>query len=243
VTDALPRRAEGWAFFLDFDGTLVDIAAAPDAVIVPDDLAAILRRVSNKTDGALAVVSGRTIATLDRFIGPPPFPAAGVHGAELRLPSGERTGLAAPRSVDRARRAFADLAERHTGLRLEDKGVAVALHFRSAPELEAVAADLARAIAAETHGELDVQLGKMVVELRPANADKGRALASLMEHAPFRGRRPLAIGDDVTDEPMLERARAFGGMSVRVGAPGPGGATSVYFADPAAVREWLAALE
>jgi len=243
VTDTLPRRAEGWAFFLDFDGTLVEIADAPDSVVVPGDLAGILARVARKTDGALAVVSGRPISTLDRFLGPPPFPAAGVHGAELRLPDGERVGLAAPPSVDKARGVFLEFAARFPRLHFEDKGVALAVHYRGAPELETAVADLARAVAAETLGEMSVQFGKMVVELCPARADKGRALATLTEHAPFRGRRPVAVGDDLTDESMFAAARMLGGIAVRVGANDRTSAATANLSDPSAVRGWLAALE
>jgi trehalose 6-phosphate phosphatase len=207
------------------------------------DLRGVLAGAAGKAGGALAVVSGRTIATLDRFLGPTSFPAAGVHGAELRLPDGELISVAAPRFLDEARRAFSTFASSHPRVRLEDKGVAVALHFRGAPELETAAVDLARAVAAETLGEMSVQLGKMVVELGPARVDKGRALATLMEHAPFRGRRPVAVGDDLTDESMFVAARMLGGMAVRVGADDRTSAATAYLADPSAVRGWLAALE
>lgn len=243
MTDTLPRRAEGWAFFLDFDGTLVDIAEAPDRVAVPDDLKGILARVASKAAGALAIVSGRRLATLETFLGPNSFPAAGVHGAEIRLPDGRRLDAPLPASVNGVRHAFSDFAARHPRLRLEDKGVAVALHYRGAPELQTAVANLVHAVAAETRGEMSVQFGEMVAELRPADVDKGRALATFMEYAPFHGRRPLAIGDDVTDESMLAQARALGGVAVRVGSGEVGSAASAFLSSPAAVRRWLAALE
>lgn len=242
MTEKLPHRADGWAFFIDFDGTLVDIAETPDAVVVPANVPSLLTRVAEKAEGALAVVSGRTIDVLDRLLAPAQFAAAGVHGAELRLPGGTRVSRA-PTLVDEARHAFASVAVQHPGLLAEDKGMAVALHFRAAPELEGVAIGAAEAVVAASRGALALQRGKMVVELRPAIADKGRALATLMEQPPFRGRRPFAAGDDLTDESMFATARALGGIAARVGPYDAGSAASVHIAAPASLRAWLAALE
>jgi trehalose 6-phosphate phosphatase len=240
--DALPHQAEGWAFFLDFDGTLVDIAAVPEAVVVPEDLPAVLTALAAKAGGALALVSGRSVETLDRLLRPVRLPAAGVHGAEIRLPDSAFVTPVAPEVIEIARRAMTELAARHPGLILEDKGVAIALHFRNAPAEASTVLDVAERAAAETGRAMVVQQGKMVVELRPSNADKGRALATLMTQRPFAGRRPIAIGDDLTDEPMLAAARALGGVAVRVGSSMPDSAASLHLADPAAVRGWLAAL-
>lgn len=240
--ETLPRRADGWAFFLDFDGTLVEIADTPDGVVVPRDLAAELTRVAARADGALAVVSGRTVATLGRLLAPAQLAAAGVHGAELRLPDGERLASGAP-DLTRVRAGLEDFAVAHPGVLVEDKGVAVALHYRRAPHVAAAAIAAAEAAARDSHGALEVQHGKMVVEVRPAGADKGRALGTFMMHAPFAGRRPIAIGDDVTDEAMFATARTFGGMAVRVGPANEPTAASLHIADPAALRAWLATLE
>ena len=242
MTDTLPHRAEGWAFFLDFDGTLVEIAAAPDAVVVPGDLPALLTRLAAGADGALAVVSGRTIEALDRLLAPAQLAAAGVHGAELRLPDGERWAAGAP-DMTRARRLLLDFAGEHPGVLAEDKGVAVALHYRRAPDLAAAAIAAAEAAARDSHGALSVQHGRMVVEVRPAGADKGRALAAFMTHTPFDGRRPIAIGDDLTDEAMFAAARTLGGIAARVGPENEPTAASLHIADPASLRGWLAGLE
>jgi trehalose 6-phosphate phosphatase len=239
----LPRRVEGWAFFLDFDGTLVDISDVPNTVVVPDDLRSLLSRLSDKAAGALALVSGRSIATLDNFLKPLRLPTVGVHGAEMRLADADYLTPVVPEAMEIARRALSEVAARHPALILEDKGVAVALHFRGVPELEAVATAAAEQAATETGGVLVVQHGKMIVELRPANTDKGRALAALMERRPFLGRRPIAIGDDVTDETMFAMARSLGGTAARVGQSGFESAASERFANPAAVRGWLAGLE
>jgi trehalose 6-phosphate phosphatase len=240
--DALPHQAEGWAFFLDFDGTLVDIAAAPDAVVVPENLPAMLTTLAAKAGGALALVSGRSVETLDRLLRPARLPAAGVHGAEIRLVDSMFVTSAAAEAIEIARRSMTDLAARDPRFVLEDKGVAVALHFRSVPEEASTVLAAAERAAAETGGAMTVQQGKMVVELRPANADKGRALATLMTQRPFAGRRPIAVGDDLTDEPMLAAARALGGVAVRVGSSMPDSAASLHLANPAAVRGWLATL-
>ena len=243
MTERLPRRVEGWAFFLDFDGTLVEISDVPNTVVMPPDLRPLLSRLSGKAAGALALVSGRSIATLDSFLAPLQLPTVGVHGAEMRLADGDYLTPVAPEVVAVARRALGDVAARHPALVLEDKGISVALHFRGVPELEAVATAAAERAAAETGGVLVVQHGKMVVELRPANADKGRALATLMERRPFLGRRPVAIGDDRTDETMFVTARSLGGVAARVGESRFESAASEHFASPAAVRTWLAGLE
>lgn len=242
MTDALPRRAEGWAFFLDFDGTLVDLAERPDGVSVPADLPGLLSRLADRAGGALAVVSGRTIESLDWLLAPARLATAGVHGAEVRLPDGQRLAVATP-DLTRARRFLLDFAAAHPGLLADDKGLAIALHYRSAPHLAAAAIAAAEAAAADSQGALSVQHGKMVVEVRPAGADKGRALATLMKHAPFAGRRPIAIGDDVTDDAMFAAARALGGIGLRVGPANEPTAASLHLADPAAVRGWLGSLE
>jgi trehalose 6-phosphate phosphatase len=231
---ALPKSADGHAFFLDFDGTLVDIAPTPDAVIVPPSLPALLTRLEARAGGALAVVSGRTVAAIDHLLDPLRLTVAGVHGAEVRLAGGERLPMAVPASIAAAREIFRGCMARFPALLLEDKGAALSLHYRAAPELEHEALACAQQALAAAPG-LALQRGKMVVEVRPAGVDKGRALAALMERAPFRGRVPVAVGDDLTDEHMFAVAARLGGAAIRVGA-------GADLPDPGAVRAWLATL-
>ncbi len=241
MVDKLPRLLEGWALFLDFDGTLVEIADTPAGITVPADLPRLLMRVTAKAGGALAILSGRTIEALDQFLAPARLASAGVHGAELRLPDGERL-TASPEGADEALRSVRDFGARHPALVVEDKGVAVALHYRAVPDLAASAIAAAEAAAVRSRGVMTVQHGKMVVELRPADADKGSALSTFMARAPFDGRRPIAVGDDLTDEAMFVAARAQGGLAVRVGREKMTSAATIGVADPAAVRGWLATL-
>ena len=202
------------ALFLDVDGTLLPIRPLPTDVLSDDALRAIIATLDRRCDGALALVSGRTIADLDRIFAPLVVPAAGMHGAELRFADGVRQ-VVAPDLVDVVRPAVRALVAEHPGLLFEDKGLTLAVHFRQRPELEsAVVRSLAMLVS---DGDLAVQRGKMVAELKPANIDKGRAIARLMATAPFAGCRPVFFGDDVTDESGFRYVNAAGGLSVRVG--------------------------
>lgn len=237
---ALPQSTDGWAFFLDVDGTLIDIAPTPDSVVVPPDLPGLLETLSAESGGAVALVSGRAIATLDRLFAPLRLAAAGVHGAEMRFPDGRSETFAAD-SMDALRPQLAELAGRHPGLLVEDKGVAMAVHFRAVPELgPAVERALGEMLAG--HRDVHLQPGKMVFEVRPAGVDKGRAVSTFMRAPPFAGRRPFAVGDDLTDESMLAFAVAAGGSAARVGKSNGDAFAGAAFADPAAVLRWLAEL-
>lgn len=238
--DTLPTGADGHAFFLDFDGTLVDIAPTPDGVVVARALPPILTRLQERAGGAVAVVSGRTIDALDRFLAPAKLAAAGVHGAEVRFSDGRRVAGAAPQALAAVRAAFETFTAAHSQVLLEDKGVALSLHYRAAPELEAAARACAETAIAGVGGGLAVQPGKMVVEVRPAGADKGRAVETLMGTAPFQGRRPVAVGDDLTDEHMFAVARDLGGMAIRVGTDARTTLATLTLPDSAAVHSWLA---
>jgi trehalose 6-phosphate phosphatase len=232
-----------WALFLDIDGTLLELAATPDAVVVPDGLPARLCDGRARLGGALALVSGRALADIDRLF-PAGFAAAGQHGLEVRdamgrveRPPGDDAALRAARS------AFMAFASAHPALLFEDKGQSCTLHYRSAPELEGAALAFAESVALR-HGEaLSLLRGKMIAEIKLAGANKGTAIARLMETAPFHGRRPLFLGDDLTDEYGFEAVNVMGGLSVKVG-PAEGRATAAThrLAHPGAVRDWLAAL-
>jgi trehalose 6-phosphate phosphatase len=247
VADSLTRAdtpaLSGVALFLDVDGTLIDIAATPEAVSVPAALREQLQALALASGGALALVSGRSLASLDALFAPLRLPAAGLHGFEHRGASGEcrRHGMPATAALEAARSAMAQLAAQHEGLLLEDKRFALALHYRGAPHLEDTVLAAMREVAARVSEELDLQRGKMVVELRPAGATKAKSVAAYLEEAPFAGRMPVFIGDDLTDEPAFELVNRRGGLSILVGAP-RASAARARLADVAAVRAWLAEL-
>ena len=234
-----PGRAP-WALFLDFDGTLVDIATTPDAVTVQPKLRTILSACAEAFGGAVAIVSGRPIAAVDALLDPLKLPAAGLHGLELRMPDGTVeqgahpvTGLAGVRA------RFLSLACEDPRLVVEDKGSSLALHFRRAPERERELHDLVAGATARHHGH-HVMHGKMVLEVRPAHADKGTAVTRFLETPRFAGRVPVFAGDDVTDEDGFGVANRHGGISIKVGA----GETAAGYRVPdvAALHDWLAAI-
>lgn len=224
------------ALFLDFDGTLVDLAAEPDAIVVPAQMPGTLARLSNLLGGAVAVVSGRTMAAIDRHLGLDDLAAAGVHGAERRGADGRLRRLAVA-TLDEPAAVVEALCRKHPALRLERKPAAIALHYRQAPELE----DLCVAAMEEAVRRVDgmaMLRGKQVVELKPRTASKAAAVRAFLEERPFRHRRPWFFGDDVTDESAFEAVQALGGTAVKVG----GGETLATrrLPDPAAMRDWLA---
>ena len=208
-----------WCLFLDVDGTLLDIAATPDAVHVEPGLSALLARLSGVLDGAVALVSGRPIAELDRLFGPHRWAAAGVHGLERRDSLGcwhSQDGFDVA-TIAQARERLQRLAERLPGTIFEDKGMAVALHYRQVPQLEGQVRGEARAIVRAGGSRLVILEGRMVVELRPEGSTKLEAIRDFLGEAPFQGRRPIFIGDDVTDQNALEEVERIGGLSVAVG--------------------------
>ncbi|NHO31907.1 trehalose-phosphatase [Acetobacter sp. LMG 1636] len=222
------------AFLLDFDGTLVDIAPTPEAVIVPPGLKETLLRLREACDGALAVITGRPVPQIDEFLGDIPFAVAGEHGIAIRhRPGGpvERAALP-PVPTDWIREAQ-DLVASLPGTRLERKVGGFVLHYRAAPESEEVLKRAAEAWVAPTKGTFHVQAAKMAWEIRPAGIDKGYAVRLLMENAPFTGRKPVFVGDDVTDEDGVKAAVSLGGLGLRIPAD---------FPTPASFRSWLASL-
>jgi trehalose 6-phosphate phosphatase len=205
------------ALFLDVDGTLLELAATPDAVHVDHGLTKLLRRWAS-CDGALALISGRTVAALDELVHGLELPAAGLHGFERRNALGThfRHELPSAAMLDRVRRLLSSVAARNPGLVLEDKEFGVALHYRLAPHLEReVVADV-MSVARVANKYFDAQRGKMVIELRPKGTSKGLAVAEFMQEPPFHGRVPVYFGDDLTDESAFEWVNSHGGFSVAV---------------------------
>ena len=239
---APPTHPDGaaWALFLDFDGTLVDIAMTPDAVVVSSTLRAVLPACIDAFDEAVAIVSGRPISTLDALLDPLRLPAAGLHGLELRLPDGtveETAHHTAGLAELRAR--LHSLVREDARLVVEDKGSSLALHFRRAPEREHELRELVAGAATRQRGH-HVMYGKMVLEVRPAHADKGTAVTRFLETSRFAGRVPVFAGDDITDEDGFGVANRLGGISIKVGAGET--AASYRVPDVAALHDWLTAI-
>jgi trehalose 6-phosphate phosphatase len=227
-----------WALFLDVDGTLLEFAGDPGAVRADAGLAQLLADLRSACGGALALISGRSVASLDGIFSPLRLPVAGQHGLERRDAAGGMHHHDFPR--ERLRRAAGELgafAAAHAGLILEDKGASVALHFRRAPELEPRCRDAIRAAQAAVGDAFEVQGGKMVFELKPSGRDKGAAIAEFMVEPPFAGRLPAFLGDDATDEFGFDVVNQLGGHSVKVGEGE--GAARWRIADAREVRSWL----
>ncbi len=242
VTDAVPgldlpglAPAASTAFFFDVDGTLLEIMPQPGDVVADVMLRKLLDDLRHAADGALALVSGRQIADLDRIFAPFLFTAAGAHGAEMRCPDGTRRQLD-PALLEAVRAPATEFVQGHTGLLLEDKGAALAIHFRQRPDL---ATEVAAFLARFERDGLKLQHGKMVAELKPAGVDKGHAIATLMRMAPFLGRKPVFVGDDLTDEAGFRVVNAMGGLTVRIGAPGHPTEARHALPDPASLRAAL----
>ncbi len=229
------------AFFFDVDGTLAEIQPRPELVTIPPRSLAALARL--KADGnPVAVVSGRPISQLDALLAPLQLPAAGVHGAERRTASGELCHLALDQALlDEVQRELAQACAAHPGLSLENKGVAFALHFRLAPELEETARSLAEGFVARHSDLLALQPGKCVFELKPRGASKGEVIRTFMQESPFAGRIPVFLGDDLTDEAGFKTVNELGGITIKVG---PGATEARHRLDSvAAVTAWLDELQ
>lgn len=236
----LPEFADRWALFLDVDGTIVEIAEHPLAVHVEPLLIEALGRLQRVADGALAFVSGRSVADLDQLFAPLHLAIAGQHGAELRHANGNVALERSDRFASTAARgALARLAARHEGLYFEDKGAALAMHFRRVPALGPLVERTLREVALGSEGEFVLQNGKMVWELVPHGKNKGGAIAELMREPPFAGRVPVFIGDDVTDEEGFALVAEMSGHAIKVD-PGPSVAQH-RIADVVQVRSWLGA--
>ena len=223
------------AVFLDFDGTLVDLAPSPDAITPHPQLAEQLEALSAKLEGRLAIVSGRSLDDIARHLGPLTIAGAGSHGADRRGADGAVLGEAADVLSPSVLEAMQAYAERHA-LGFEAKPHGAALHYRKAPELEEAACDFAQALA---HSEgLRVQNGKCVVEICAQKANKGDAVRLFMQEQPFKGAKPVFIGDDLTDEEGFAAACALGGSGVIVGERA---GTKADFAlrDVESVHQWL----
>ena len=235
-----PAASVAWAYFLDVDGTLIDIADTPDAVRVDAALLDLIARLHRASCGAAALVSGRALSDLEHRLGALRVPMAGQHGLERRDAAGRLWIHAAPPAAKSAiKEALAPILARHPGLLLEDKGLTLALHYRLAPHLAAYAQRLMAQLAGAAGAGLEVQRGKRVAEVKPSAIDKGSAVSEYLAEAPFRGRRPVFIGDDLNDEHGFAEVNKLGGISIKVGKEQS--CARYRLRDVAAVRRWLGA--
>lgn len=233
-----PHASGTWAFFLDIDGTLFEHAERPDAVPADPAVVQLLAGLRAATGGALALISGRAVADIDAIFAPLRFPAAGLHGVERRDALGRVHTHALPETPLRRESArLAAFAAQHAGLIFEDKGLSLALHFRQAPHLAPAAHEIAATVAAALGEGFELLRGKMVIEIKPGGRDKGASIEDFLREAPFHGRIPAFVGDDLTDEYGFTVVNRLGGHSVKVGA----GETAARWrlADAAGVRAWL----
>lgn len=212
-----PLDRANLAFFFDLDGTLAEIQPHPDQVIIPTSVRALLEKLAGLHNGALALISGRSMAELDKLAAPHRFPVAGVHGAERRDISGNTHVVTLPAELARALqlRLETEMAAM-PGTELECKGMAFALHYRQAPEYESHVLSLASTLVS-LHEALSLQPGKCVVEIKPHGIHKGEAINAFMKEPPFAGRTPVFIGDDLTDEAGFEAVNALQGVTIKVG--------------------------
>lgn len=241
---SLPKPAH-LAVFIDIDGTLLGFRERPEQVRLHDALRGTLRRLCRKLDGAVALISGRTLADIDRIFHPLGLPAAGLHGLEWRLPDGTRQDSSEAAVLDHLRPELKLLVERYQGVLLEDKGSAVALHYRGVPDIGPNLVARVRDLVAADADTLTILDGKMVVEVKPRHADKGSAIAAFLAEAPFAGRVPVFLGDDATDEDGFRTVNQRSGISVLVdGQDGGKRETAARYRlpDESAVERWLEGL-
>ena len=234
---AVPLPDTRWCLFLDVDGTLLELAEHPQAVAVEEHLMPLLDRVRAVAGGAMAFVSGRTIADLDNLFGRPDLPVAGLHGCERRDARGVlHVAPVALEQLAGIRLGMQRLAAQHPGLMLEDKGAGLALHFLKAPELETQVRAEVALMAAPLVPSFALLDGHAVIEVKPAAHTKDSAVTAFMAEEPFKGRLPIFIGDDQTDYAGFAAVRRFDGLAIAVG---PRVKSEWWLPDPRAVHRWL----
>jgi trehalose 6-phosphate phosphatase len=242
VPASLVPHLDQTAILLDIDGTLLDLVPTPREVWVPPGLSKTLNRLLQRTSGALALVSGRSLNDIDLIFAPEQFPAVGGHGAEMRVSQDtEAIATQAPPMDKELKRRLAAIAKLSPGILLEDKGYSLALHYRLAPHAEkAIYAAVSLIRADLPNAPIEVMPGKCVCEIKHSGFSKASAVRELMTHEPFKGRRPLFVGDDVTDESVFAIMPDLGGLAFSVGRRARG--VVGHFDDPGDVRAWLAHL-
>jgi trehalose 6-phosphate phosphatase len=235
--DSATGSPAAWCLFLDVDGTLLEFAATPDAVRVPPGVRRHLPALRDLLGGALALISGRTIDNLDELFAPLHLPVAGIHGLERRDAAGEVHRFRSyEHELAGVRDELRQLVFRHAGLLLEDKGSALALHFRRAPQLASVAIHTMRAVVEGLGADFELLEGALCCEIKPARADKATAIAAFLGEQPFSGRVPVFIGDDLTDNDGFRLVQQRGGLTIAVGDRVT---AERQLLNPQAVSRWL----
>jgi len=233
-------RTDVFALFFDIDGTLIDIAPRPDDVVVSEELCRNLVRARLRHDGAVALLSGRSLSWIEQRFGDAVTAVGALHGLERRNAGGECERFPAPPALAAARETVSAVFAMTPGILIEDKGLSIAVHYRAAPESAETVRALAEGLARDSGGTLAALPGKCVVELRTVGPHKGNALDAFMLEQPFVGRRPVFFGDDRTDEDAFAAARALNGIAVAVGREPEEVGADLYLDDPPAVRAFLA---
>ncbi|MFN4121161.1 trehalose-phosphatase [Acidovorax sp.] len=232
----LPLLTPAHALFLDFDGTLTEMAPRPEAVRIASGLVPTLHALHHHLDGALAIVTGRREMDIDTFLAPLRLPLASEHGAQYRLGEGPARPAIQPPDLAPVLHAAQALAAQHPGLVVEPKRASVALHYRLAPHLEELCHDALLYVIQGLEG-VELLRGKCVFEIKPRGIHKGQAIIDFMTQPPFAGRMPVFVGDDVTDEAGFAAVQSLGGWGIKVGE-GPTAAQHRCMT-PAALRGWL----
>jgi trehalose 6-phosphate phosphatase len=232
-----PGPSLDWCLFLDVDGTLIELTDTPSQTVADPEIKTLLRDLSVRLDGAVALVSGRQIATLDQLFTPLTLPSSGLHGIERRTAEGAlQGGTFIDSTLDDARAAIKLFVEAHPGALLEDKRRTVAIHFRMAPQAAVEAEELAAGIVEQLGKQYQIQPGDMMLEIKPRGFTKATAIRAFMQEPPFSGRRPVFIGDDLTDQDGFPAVESMGGISIGVGDRVQG----QYHLDTVSqVRDWL----
>lgn len=237
---SLLGRPDDWALFLDIDGTLLDIAERPDGVEIPASLTSDLQKASARLGGAMALISGRAMDWIDRAFCPLRLPAAGQHGAEIRLSANGPVFTPRGANLDGVRVRVRGLA-RTAGIEIEDKGLSIAIHYRHAQLDRREAAALIATTLGTLSDDLEILPGQFVYDIKPRGVNKGTAIARLAALPPFIGRKPVFVGDDHTDRDGFREVLERGGIAIQVG-PSPAEPGCQWLPNPAAMREWLARL-
>jgi trehalose 6-phosphate phosphatase len=232
-----PAPSLDWCLFLDVDGTLIELTDTPSQTVADPEIKALLRDLSVRLDGAVALVSGRQIETLDQLFAPLHLPSSGLHGIERRTAEGKlQGGTFIDSKLDDARAAIKLFVDSHAGALLEDKRRTVAIHFRMAPQAALEALELAAGIVEKLGKQYQIQPGDMMLEIKPRGFTKATAIRAFMQEPPFSGRRPVFIGDDLTDQDGFPAVESMGGISIGVGERVQG----QYHLDTVTqVRDWL----
>lgn len=209
---------EDIALFLDVDGTLAPIAETPDQVRIPDDMLVLLETLYHQLNGALGLISGRSLHSIDQLCNPLVLPAAGQHGLEVRTEAGTKPNCVSdPMPILALESEIEQLQLDFPELYTEYKGLSIAVHYRKAPHLEKVVRYCVEDIIRPFRDYVCLQWGKMVCEIRLRGADKGSAIRSLMDDPSFAGRLPVFVGDDLTDEAGFDAVNRLGGISIKIG--------------------------